>query len=130
MASTPSVQRRLLLDTPSALQPTDFDDLRTVVTVSRAHPSDVQQRQVIARLDDGPKIKLSFGEAFTAEVEPGRHQLRAHNTLFRKHVDFTIEVGEHLEFILINSERWWTAGMAGLLGAAPLFLSIVKRSVR
>jgi hypothetical protein len=108
----------------------DVDDLRTAVTVRRDHPRDVQQRHVIARLDDGPKVKLSFGEAFTAEVDPGRHRLRAHNTLFWKHVEFSIEPGEHLEFILINSDRWWTAGMAGVLGAAPLFLSVIRRSVR
>jgi hypothetical protein len=116
---------------PATRQPAeDLDDLRTAVTVSRAHPQDVGERQVIVRLDDGPKVKLVFGESFTADVEPGRHLLRAHNTLFRKRVEFAIEPGEHLEFILINAARWWTAGMVGILGSAPLFLSVIKRSVR
>ena len=105
------------------------DDLRATVTVSRAHPRDVAQRQVIVRLDDGERVKMVFGDEFTRDLEPGRHTLFAHNTLFWKTVPFNIEAGEHLEFIVINSARWWTAGMVGLLGSAPLFLQVVKRSV-
>ena len=113
-----------------AAWPDELDDLRTVVTLSRDHPQDIGQRQVIARLDGGPKISLLFGQSVTAEVAPGQHLLRAHNTLFRKQVPFTIEPGEHLEFVLINTARWWTASMAGILGAAPLFLKVIRRSVR
>lgn len=106
------------------------DDLRTTVTVSRAHPSDVGQRQVIVRLDDGPKLKMVFGDEFTMELQPGRHKLFVHNTLFWKTTYFCIEPGEHLEFIVINTARWWTAGLVGVLGSAPLFLQVVLRSVR
>ena len=113
-----------------AAWPDELDDLRTVVTLSRDHPQDVGQRQVIVRLDGGPKISLLFGQSVTADVAPGQHLLRAHNTLFRKKVPFTIEPGEHLEFVLINSARWWTASMAGILGAAPLFLKVIRRSIR
>ena len=45
-----------------------------------------------------------------------------------KNVRFTLEPGEHLEFLLINRGRWWTWGVAGVLGAAPLFLTVEKRS--
>lgn len=114
----------------AAAWPDDLDDLRTVVTLSRDHPRDVGQRQVIVRLDDGPKLALLYGQSITAEVAPGQHLLRAHNTLFRKAIPFTIEPGEHLEFVLINSARFWTASMAAILGAAPLFLSVIRRSVR
>ncbi|HET9270879.1 MAG TPA: hypothetical protein VFO31_22030, partial [Vicinamibacterales bacterium] len=51
------------------------DDLRTSVTISRAHPTDVGQRQVIVRLDEGPKVKMVFGDEFTIELQPGRHKL-------------------------------------------------------
>ena len=129
MARAAIDQRVPLRRTAETLWP-DEDDLRTTVTVRRDHKDDVGQRQVMVRLDDGPRVTLVFGESFTSDVPPGRHELRAHNTLFRKRVPFTIEPGEHLEFILINSARWWTAGMAGLLGAAPLFLTILKRSIR
>lgn len=106
------------------------DDLRTTVTISRAHPRDVGQRQVIVRLDDGERVQMVFGDEFTIELQPGRHKLFVHNTLFWKTLHFSIEPGEHLEFIVINSARWWTAGIVGLLGSAPLFLQVVQRSVR
>jgi hypothetical protein len=106
------------------------DDLRTSVTISRAHPTDIGQRQVIVRLDDGPRIKMVFGDEITVELQPARHKLFVHNTLFWKTTDFSIEPGEHIEFIVINTARWWTAGVVGVLGSAPLFLRVVQRSVR
>jgi len=124
---------RQLLDRPSVGHSpldavTDFDDLRTLVTVSRAHASDCQQRQIVARLDGGPKVQLLFGESMTLEVEPGAHHLRVHNTLMWRNISFTIELGEHLEFVAINHARWWTSGMAGVLGSAPLFLKVHRRA--
>jgi hypothetical protein len=90
----------------------------------------VGDRQVYVRLDGSAVTKLRFGESVTAELPPGRHELRVHNTLFRRQVAFAIEPGERLEFVVINYATWWTAGMAGVLGSAPLFLSVVKRSAR
>jgi hypothetical protein len=106
------------------------EDLRATVTVSREHPKDVGQRQIIVQLDAGRKVKLCFGEWMTEELEPGHHHLRVHNTLMWKNIDFTIEPGEHLEFIVINSARWWTPGVVGVLGAAPLFLKVERVSLR
>jgi hypothetical protein len=105
-----------------------IDDLRSTISLTRRHPSDCEQRQVFVRIDGGARIALVFGESVTVEVQPGRHLLFAHNTLFRKRVSFVIEAAEHLEFELVNSARWWTAGMVGVLGAAPLFLTV--RQVR
>lgn len=105
------------------------DDLRSFVTISRNHPEDVQERQVYARLD-GKASTLLFGDCITAEIAPGAHHLRVHNTLVWKNIRFTVEPGEHLEFVVINSARWWTWGVAGVLGAAPLFLKIERYSVR
>ena len=107
----------------------ELDDLRSTVTVSRDHHTDVGQRQVFIRIDGGDRVALLFGESLTTDLEPGCHRLRVHNTLIWKTIQFAIEPGEHLEFIVINSARWWTAGMAGLLGAAPLFLKVQKRSL-
>ena len=111
-------------------RPHEIDDLCSVVTISRAHPTDCGQRQVVARLDLGPKITLIYGESFTQEVSPGAHHLRVHNTLFWKNVQFAIEPGEHLEFVIINGAKWWTYGIVGLLGSAPLFLTVQRLSLR
>jgi hypothetical protein len=109
--------------------PGDVDDLRSTVTVGRTHQSDCGQRQIFARLDDLARVTLAFGESVTIEVLPGRHRLRVHNTLFWKTIDFAIEPAERLEFQVINTARWWTYGMAGVLGSAPLFLTVRKFSV-
>lgn len=103
------------------------DDLRSFVTLSRTHPTDVGERHVFVKLDE-TKVRLSYGDTFTEELKPGAHHLCAHNTLVWKNLKFTLEPGEHLEFVIINSGRWWTWGVAGVLGSAPLFLSIAKRS--
>jgi hypothetical protein len=113
--------------TPDALR-RNSDDLRALVTLSRTHRSDCGQRQVIVRLDGGPKVKLLFGDLFTVEVQPGAHHLRVHNTLFWKNIRFTIEPGEHLDFLIRNEARWWTYGMVAVLGSAPLFLRVERRS--
>ena len=112
-------------DDPSDL----LDELRCLVTVSRDHRADAQQRQVLARIDDGPVSTLMFGERFVVEVKPGEHLLRANNTLFWKRVTFTIEPGEHLEFQLINQAGRFTLSLLVLLGVAPLYLRIERRSV-
>ena len=106
------------------------DDLRCLITFSRTHPSDCGQRQVFARLDDGKQVALLYGDIVTLEVNPGRHKLRVHNTLFWKNLHFSIEMGERLEFLMINRARWWTAGVVGVLGSAPLFLTVKQISVR
>ncbi len=103
------------------------EDLRTFVTCCRTHRTDVGQRQVVVRLDGGRPVQLLFGESWTEEILPGRHHLRVHNTLFWKNLTFTTEPGEHLEFQIINRARWWTAGVVGLLGSAPLFLTVLQR---
>jgi hypothetical protein len=119
------------LDSSTPADPVDVrDDMRTFVTISRNHPTDVKQRQVVARLDDGTRTTLFYGDSITLEVAPGTHRLRAHNTLIWRTVKFTVEAGEHLEFILINRGPAWTYAMLALLGAAPLFLKIERRSLR
>ena len=109
--------------------PDDRQDLRCFVTLSRRHESDVRQRQIVARIDSSAPFTLLYGEAVTAEVQPGAHLLRANNTLFWKRLRFGIEPGEHLEFILINRPGRLTLGFLAMLGVAPLFLTIERRSI-
>jgi hypothetical protein len=105
-----------------------LDDLRAFITLSRTHRSDCGQRHVFVRLDGGERVRLAFGDSCTLEVQPGAHHLRIHNTLVWKNIHFTIELGEHLDFLIANEARWWTWGMVAVLGSAPLFLRVEKRS--
>ena len=108
--------------------PPGLDDLRALITVSRTLHTDCGQRQVVVRLDGGPKVRLAFGESVTLEVPPGAYHLRIHNTLVWKNIRFTIELGEHLDFLIGNEARWWTWWMVAALGSAPLFLRVERRS--
>jgi hypothetical protein len=102
-------------------------DLVARVTLVRTDARDAQQRQVLARVDDGPTATLMFGDRQTIDVAPGRHLLKVNNTLVWKRMPFAIEPGEHLEFQLINRPGRLTLGFLALLGVAPLFLSIEQR---
>ena len=72
------------------------------ISVYRTHDEDIGQRQVIVRVDDAPPATLMFGESYTKELPPGAHQIKLHNTLVRKKIDFTAAPGEHVEFDVIN----------------------------
>jgi hypothetical protein len=111
------------------LPPRLTEDLRTYVTISRHHQNDVRHRQVVVRLDDRPKAVLLFGDSFTQEIQPGSHRLYANNTLFWKTVKFTVEPGEHLEFVVINRAGPLTLSLLAIVGVAPLYLSIERRSL-
>jgi hypothetical protein len=97
------------------------------ITLSRRDQTDVQQRQIYARLDDGPTKTLIFGDSVTMYVEAGTHLLRANNTLFWKSVTFSVDSGEDVEFALINRSGKLGLGFLALLGVAPLTLSIERR---
>jgi hypothetical protein len=97
------------------------------VTISRTDRSDVGQRQVIVRIDDGPRKTLTFGETVTRPLPAGDHVLHAHNTLVWKRVPFTLAAGEHVEFVVVNRPGRFTLGFLSLMGVAPLFLSIERR---
>jgi hypothetical protein len=97
------------------------------VTLARRDARDSQQRQVEVRLDDGAATTLLYGDTTTIEVKPGRHVLKANNTLVWKRMPFVIGHGEHIEFQLINRPGRLTLGFLALLGVAPLFLTIERR---
>ena len=122
---TPDVTR-----SGTAQEPDAATDLRSLVTLARDHAADAQQRQVLVRIDTGPTSALLFGDRITVEVTPGGHTLRANNTLFWKRMPFTIEPGEHVEFMLVNKAGRLTLGFLAVMGVAPLYLDIVRRSVR
>ena len=100
------------------------EDLRSFVTFVRDDPADCGQRQVYVRIDGDRLLRIVFGESVEVEFAPGLHRFRIHNTLFWKNIRLAIEPGERIRCRIINSARWWTAGFVGVLGAAPLFLSV------
>jgi hypothetical protein len=69
------------------------DNARLIIT--RDHPEDIQDRPVYLWIDgekwDRP---LKYGKTFERDIAPGRHQVKASNTLFSTKVEFDAAPGE------------------------------------
>jgi hypothetical protein len=109
------------------------DSWTATVKVARRSATDVGYREIYVSLDGNKLGVLRHGEELIAEVAPGTHELRAHNTLFRKTIAFTISVGEHASFTAVNHAGRGTysvlAMLVGFLGAGPLYLSLERDPV-
>lgn len=96
------------------------------LTVTRNSPNDVQQRQVIVKLDGDPFAILLFGQTVTREIPPGSHRLRFDNTWVKKAVEFKVVEGEDAAFQVTNRAGRFTWWMVGILGAGPMYLTIER----
>lgn len=94
------------------------------ITITRRDRNDVGQRQIVTSLDGEPLGTLLFGEAVTKEIPAGTYRLRAHNTLFWKTRQITVQPGEHARFKVVNRAGFGSFSLLGLFGAAPLYLTL------
>ena len=104
---------------------------KATITIRRQAPNDVGYREIYVSLDDEkPERLLQYGQTLTLDVKPGPHRLKAHNTLFVKTIDFTVNVGEHATFTAINRAGFGTysalAFLIGFLGAGPFYLTLTQ----
>src|SRR5207302_11333076 len=100
------------------------------ITVSRTSSSDIQQRQLIVKLDDEVIATLLYGQTATREIQPGRHRLKVDNTWVWKTLDFSLEPEEHAKFQLINRAGRLTWFLVAILGAGPMYVTIAPESVQ
>lgn len=94
------------------------------LSISRTSPADVQQRQVIVKLDGEPFAILLYGQAVTREIPPGSHRLRFDNTWAKKAVEFKTADGEEVKYNVINRAGRFTWWMVAVLGAGPMYLTV------
>jgi hypothetical protein len=99
------------------------------VTITRTEPNDVRDRQIVVSMDGEPLGTLLFGHEVTKAVAPGRHRLKAHNTLFWKNIEVDLGPGEHARFVVVNRAGTGTLSLLGVLGAAPLYLTFERRDL-
>jgi hypothetical protein len=97
-----------------------------MLTVRRTAAEDVQDRQVYLSLDGEEWGTLYYGNALTREIAPGRHTLKANNTLVRRSVEFDVRPGEHVRFQCINRAHWTAMLFMAFLGAAVLTVQLVR----
>jgi hypothetical protein len=96
------------------------------LTISRNSSADVQQRQVIIKLDGEPFAILLYGQTVTREIPPGAHRLKFDNTWVKKTVEFQTADGEDVKFDVINRAGRFTWWMVAVLGAGPMYLAVER----
>lgn len=72
------------------------------LTITRNGASDFQDRQVYLFVDEEPWGKVRYGKAVTREIAPGRHRVRAFNTLFSHTIEVDALPGEHVRLHCTN----------------------------
>ena len=97
-----------------------------MLTVRRTAAEDAQDRQVYISLDGEDWGTLYFGRELTCEIAPGRHAVKANNTLMRRTVEFDVKPGEHVRFQCINKTHWTGMLFMAFLGAAILTVKLVR----
>jgi len=108
-----------------------IDDLEkswtSTLTVKRQSPEDIGHREIIVSLDGESLAVLRHGDSVTRDVTPGKHRLLVHNTLFRKTVDFSLDVGEHATYKTVNRAGFGTYSvLAFFVGGGPIYLSVER----
>ncbi len=76
---------------------------RAQLTITRNSANDFQDRQVYLFVDDEPWGKVKYGRPLTREIEPGRHRIRAFNTLFSHTIEIDAVPGEHVRLRCSNA---------------------------
>jgi hypothetical protein len=100
----------------------------SLLTVHRTSEEDVKTRQVILSLD-GRKIgTLLYGQSLTREIPPGRHSLRANNTLVWRTVEFDAEPGVEVRYRCVNRAPQSLYFMLFIFGVAPLYVTLERAS--
>lgn len=68
----------------------------TAIVVKRSSPDDFQDRQIYLWIDDESLGKIRYGEAIVRPIEPGRHTIRAFNTLLTRTLSVDAAPGEQV----------------------------------
>ena len=97
-----------------------------VLTVRRTADDDVQDRQVYLSVDGEDWVTLLYGRVESKELAPGRHTLKANNTLVRKSVTFDVRPSEHVRFQCVNRAHWSGMLFMAFLGAAILTVRLER----
>lgn len=98
------------------------------ITICRQSPQDAGYREIFVSIDGEQVAMLEYGETHTAEIKPGPHRLRAHNTLFWKTHQIVLRPGEHAKFTAINRTGTISFGLLFMLGAFPLYLTFERET--
>jgi len=96
------------------------------ITIRRTSQNDVQQRQIIVKLDGEKVGEVFFGDTISVPVSPGHHRLRVDNTWNWKTVELDVAAGDHVKFQTVSRAGRFTWFLVSMLGAGPIYVSIER----
>ena len=76
---------------------------KSQLTITRNNASDFQDRQVYLYVDGELWGKVRYGRPLSREIPPGRHKVRAFNTLFSDTIEIDARPGEHVRVKCSNT---------------------------
>jgi hypothetical protein len=92
------------------------------VEIFRDTQDDVQDRWVRLFVDDDPAEILRYGETFRRQLAPGRHRLKAHNTLSKDVIEFEATPGQTIRIRCHN--HFARGGMLMMLTIGFAFIKV------
>lgn len=98
------------------------------ITVARTSPEDVQQRQIVVKVDGETIGDLMYGETLTIPVKAGKHRLKVDNTWNWKTMEVDVVAGDHVKFQTVSKPGKLTWFLVSLLGAGPNYVSIRREA--
>lgn len=96
------------------------------ITIRRRSPHDVQQRQIIVKLDGESVGELFYGDTISVPVSAGHHRLQVDNTWNWKTIELDVAAGDHLKFQTMSRAGRFTWFLVSMLGAGPIYVSIKR----
>lgn len=85
------------------------------IVLSRTSPDDIGVREIYVSIDGHDAGVLRPGDVITRVVGPGRHVVKATNTLFRRTRECDLAPGETAEFLGVNKAGGGSMVMAILM---------------
>jgi len=85
------------------------------IVLRRTSSDDVGVREIYVSIDGKDAGVLRPGDVITKPVVPGRHVVKASNTLFRRSHEVELAPGETAEFLGINKPGGGAMGMSILM---------------
>ncbi len=105
---------------------TETPETKGTITIRRKSPEDVQQRQIIVKVDGESVGELFYGDTISVPVTAGHHRLRVDNTWNWKTLELDVAAGEHLKFQTVSKAGRITWFLVSLFGAGPIYVSIKR----
>jgi hypothetical protein len=104
------------------------DEELATIEVFRDAQEDIQDRWVRLSIDNEPEEILRYGETFRRQISPGRHRLKAHNTLSKDAIEFDAAPGQTVRIRCHN--HFARGGMLMMLTIGFAFIKVRLELVR